>query len=141
MNRLQGVSELRNYFVSLNYADRIDPATVLWKTEYTHPVFDRGALAAQHHLPSINAESSGQRVFSAAVISATASMKMPSPRPCNARTRCAGRILGGEICHEQGAGMGSGQGHGRPARGVMSSRAGRPCPLGWQRLRGFLHRP
>ena len=63
MNRLQGVSDRRNYFVSLNYADRIDPATVLWKTEYTHPVFDRGALAAQHHLPSINAESRDQRVF------------------------------------------------------------------------------
>ncbi len=63
MNRLQGVSERVNYFVSLNYTDRIDPAKVLWKTEYAHPIFDRGALAAQHYLPSINAESSGQRVF------------------------------------------------------------------------------
>jgi predicted NAD/FAD-binding protein len=63
MNRLQGVSDRQDYFVSLNYADRIDPATVLWKTNYTHPIFDRGALAAQHHLPSINAESRDQRVF------------------------------------------------------------------------------
>ena len=63
MNRLQGVSERRNYFVSLNYADRIDPAKILWRTEYTHPIFDRAALAAQHHLASINAESRGQRVF------------------------------------------------------------------------------
>lgn len=63
MNRLQGVSERTDYFVSLNYTDRIDPARVLWRTVYTHPVFDRGALAAQHRLPSINAEVPGQRVF------------------------------------------------------------------------------
>jgi predicted NAD/FAD-binding protein len=63
MNRLQGVSDRENYFVSLNYADRIDPAKVLWRTNYTHPIFDRAALAAQHHLPSINAESRDQRVF------------------------------------------------------------------------------
>ena len=63
MNRLQGVSDRENYFVSLNYADRIDPAKVLWRTNYTHPIFDRGALAAQHQLPTINAESSDQRVF------------------------------------------------------------------------------
>jgi hypothetical protein len=63
MNRLQGVSDRADYFVSLNYADRIDPAKVLWRTNYTHPIFDRAALAAQHHLPSINAESRDQRVF------------------------------------------------------------------------------
>ena len=63
MNRLQGVSDRTDYFVSLNYADRIDPAKVLWRTNYTHPIFDRAALAAQHHLPSINAESRDQRVF------------------------------------------------------------------------------
>ena len=63
MNRLQGVSDRENYFVSLNYADRIDPEKVLWRTNYTHPIFDRGALVAQHHLPSINAESPDQRIF------------------------------------------------------------------------------
>jgi predicted NAD/FAD-binding protein len=63
MNRLQGVSDRENYFVSLNYADRIDPSKILWRTNYTHPIFDRGALAAQHRLPSINAESPDQRVF------------------------------------------------------------------------------
>ena len=63
MNRLQGVSDRENYFVSLNYADRIDPEKVLWRKNYTHPIFDRAALAAQHHLPSINAESRDQRVF------------------------------------------------------------------------------
>ena len=63
MNRLQGVSDRENYFVSLNYADRIDPEKVLWGTNYTHPIFDRGALRAQHHLPSINAESPDQRIF------------------------------------------------------------------------------
>ena len=63
MNRLQGVSDREDYFVSLNYADRIDPAKVLWRTTYTHPIFDRRALVAQHHLPSINAETQNQRVF------------------------------------------------------------------------------
>jgi len=63
MNRLQGVSDRENYFVSLNYSDRIDPSKILWRTNYTHPVFDRGALAAQHRLPSINTESRHQRVF------------------------------------------------------------------------------
>lgn len=63
MNRLQGVSDKVNYFVSLNYTDRIDPERVLWRTNYMHPIFDRRALAAQHHLPSINAESRDQRVF------------------------------------------------------------------------------
>jgi predicted NAD/FAD-binding protein len=63
MNRLQGVSDRENYFVSLNYSDRIDPSKILWRTTYTHPIFDRGALAAQHRLPSINAESPDQRVF------------------------------------------------------------------------------
>ena len=63
MTRLQGVPGPEHYFVSLNYADRIDPGKVLWGTTYTHPIFDRGALAAQHDLPSINAESRGQRVF------------------------------------------------------------------------------
>jgi predicted NAD/FAD-binding protein len=63
MNRLQGVSERRDYFVSLNYRDRIDPASVLWTTNYTHPIFDRGALAAQRHLPAINREERGQRLF------------------------------------------------------------------------------
>lgn len=63
MNRLQGVSDRADYFVSLNYADRIDPAKVLWRTNYTHPIFDRAALVAQHHLPSINTESRDQRVF------------------------------------------------------------------------------
>ncbi|MFM8886859.1 MAG: NAD(P)/FAD-dependent oxidoreductase, partial [Chthoniobacterales bacterium] len=63
MNRLQGVSDRQNYFVSLNYSDRIDPSKVLWRTNYTHPIFDRGALAAQHRLPTINAESPNQRVF------------------------------------------------------------------------------
>jgi predicted NAD/FAD-binding protein len=63
MNRLQGVSDRENYFVSLNYADRIDSEKVLWRTNYTHPIFDRGALRAQHHLPSINAELPDQRIF------------------------------------------------------------------------------
>ena len=63
INRLQGVGRTKNYFVSLNYTDRIDPEQLLWRTNYTHPIFDRAALAAQRHLSSINAEAPNQRLF------------------------------------------------------------------------------
>ncbi len=63
MNRLQQVSEKRDYFVSINYGDRIRPEAVLQTIAYTHPVFDREAVAAQARLPQINAEAADQRVF------------------------------------------------------------------------------
>lgn len=61
MNALQGVSDRRNYFVSLNSADLIDPASVLYRTTYEHPVFTLGAIGAQRELPKLN--HSGGRLF------------------------------------------------------------------------------
>lgn len=55
MNRLQRVSRDVDYFVSLNCHDRIDPARVLRRIEYEHPLFDREAVAAQRELPRLNA--------------------------------------------------------------------------------------
>jgi predicted NAD/FAD-binding protein len=61
MNALQGVSDRRNYFVSLNSTDLIDPASVLYTTTYDHPVFTLGAIGAQRELPALN--HSGGRLF------------------------------------------------------------------------------
>lgn len=54
MNALQGVSERRNYFVSLNSEDLVDPSSVLYRTTYGHPVFTLEAIRAQRELPRLN---------------------------------------------------------------------------------------
>ena len=54
MNRLQGVSERVNYFVSLNCHDQIAPSKVHRRIEYEHPLFNIAAIAAQKELPSLN---------------------------------------------------------------------------------------
>jgi len=54
MNALQGVSKSRDYFVSLNSDDRIDPARLLYRTTYEHPVFTLDAIRAQKELPKLN---------------------------------------------------------------------------------------
>ena len=60
MNALQGVSERRDYFVSLNSTDLIDPGSVLYSTTYEHPVFTLEAIRAQRELPRLN---HGGRLF------------------------------------------------------------------------------
>jgi predicted NAD/FAD-binding protein len=47
MNRLQGLRSRRELLVTLNGGDRIDPAQVLGRYVYAHPVFDADAIAAQ----------------------------------------------------------------------------------------------
>jgi predicted NAD/FAD-binding protein len=54
MNALQGVSRNQDYFVSLNSDDRIDPARLLYRTTYDHPVFTLDAIRAQKELPKLN---------------------------------------------------------------------------------------
>lgn len=54
MNALQGVSKKRNYFVSLNSDDLVDPKSVLYSTTYDHPVFTLEAIRAQRELPRLN---------------------------------------------------------------------------------------
>lgn len=53
MNRLQSISGPREYFVSLNPLSEPEPAQVIADIGYSHPVFDRGALAAQKRLREI----------------------------------------------------------------------------------------
>ncbi|MEP6671293.1 MAG: FAD-dependent oxidoreductase [Chthoniobacter sp.] len=63
MNRLQGVSRNRNYFVSLNAHDRIAPDKVLRRIEYEHPIFDLAAIEAQKELPELNRLSPRQTTY------------------------------------------------------------------------------
>jgi predicted NAD/FAD-binding protein len=63
MNRLQGVSEKTNYFVSINGAEDIDPAKVMKRIDYEHPLFDLPAIDAQKRLPELNQISRDQTTY------------------------------------------------------------------------------
>ena len=63
MNALQGVSKTRDYFVSVNGADKIRPETILYQTGYEHPVYTLRAMEAQRDLPALNTRSPRQRIF------------------------------------------------------------------------------
>lgn len=54
MNRLQGVSDRENYFVSVNRAEQVAPEKVLRRIAYHHPLFDLGAIKSQDRLPELN---------------------------------------------------------------------------------------
>lgn len=56
MNRLQGVSDKRNYFVSINDPCLADPALIHQKIEYHHPLYDLNSAQAQSELPKLNQE-------------------------------------------------------------------------------------
>lgn len=60
MNRLQGVSDRENYFVSINGSERIDPTKVLKTIAYEHPLFSLGAVRAQTGIPTLNAHAVGR---------------------------------------------------------------------------------
>jgi predicted NAD/FAD-binding protein len=55
MNSLQQVSKRKNYFVNINGEDQVDPAKVLKRIVYTHPLFTVAAQNAQTELPKLNA--------------------------------------------------------------------------------------
>ena len=59
MNRLQGVSDRENYFVSINRPDRIAPAKLLRTIAYEHPLFTLGAVRAQAEIPALNQAAAG----------------------------------------------------------------------------------
>ncbi len=63
MNRLQGVSDRQNYFVSVNGAELIRPEHVLRRIHYEHPVFSLQAVAAQRELPGLNLQASTQPAY------------------------------------------------------------------------------
>ncbi len=54
MNRLQGISEKRPYFVSLNEPGQINPDLIHKTISYHHPLFDSDAIEAQKRLHELN---------------------------------------------------------------------------------------
>jgi predicted NAD/FAD-binding protein len=54
MNKLQGFRAKRPYLVTLNRTAEIRPESILERLTYDHPVFDRGAVAAQDGHDRIN---------------------------------------------------------------------------------------
>jgi predicted NAD/FAD-binding protein len=59
MNSLQGVSDLENYFVSINGSAAINPDKIIRKIPYEHPLFSLAAIRAQAELPQLNAAAAG----------------------------------------------------------------------------------
>ena len=55
MNRLQNVSDRRDYFVSVDYDGPLREDSIHWQTVFEHPRFNRQAIEAQRDLPLINA--------------------------------------------------------------------------------------
>lgn len=54
MNRLQKISEKKEYFININGERFVDPAKILKRIVYHHPLFDRPAIKAQERLPELN---------------------------------------------------------------------------------------
>ncbi|HVS91129.1 MAG TPA: FAD-dependent oxidoreductase [Mucilaginibacter sp.] len=54
MNSLQGVSDKKNYFVSVNPHDDLDDKKILMEIDYEHPLFDVAAIKAQAELQRLN---------------------------------------------------------------------------------------
>ncbi len=53
LNRLQALSEPREYCVTLNQTDRIDPSSRLREMVYHHPLYTLDTVSAQRELPSL----------------------------------------------------------------------------------------
>ena len=54
MNRLQQLDAPETYVVTLNGEDRIDPAKVLDRMTYEHPIYTMSSVAARGRLPELN---------------------------------------------------------------------------------------
>lgn len=54
MNKLQRLAAERDYFVTLNGGDQIDPSLVLYETVYTHPIYTPSSPRSQAELLKLN---------------------------------------------------------------------------------------
>ena len=54
MNRLMGITGPHRFFVSLNHTDKIDPAKIIGRYNYAHPIFTRAGADAQTRWAEIN---------------------------------------------------------------------------------------
>jgi predicted NAD/FAD-binding protein len=59
INRLQGIDAPRDYFVSINGEEMLQPRSVVQRIPFEHPLFDDGAIRAQQRLPGLNQRRSG----------------------------------------------------------------------------------
>lgn len=59
MNMLQGLASEKEYLVTLNSDQAIDPGKVIRRVQYDHPVYSREAVAAQRRQAEVN----GDRTF------------------------------------------------------------------------------
>lgn len=57
MNRLQGIRDTADYFVSINGESSVDPEKVVRRIAYEHPLFSLGAIRSQAELPRLNRRS------------------------------------------------------------------------------------
>ena len=56
MNKLQGVSDKKEYFININGEKYVDPEKVIQEITYYHPVFDQDSVTAQDVLFDLNTE-------------------------------------------------------------------------------------
>jgi uncharacterized protein len=56
MNRLQGVSEKKDFFVNINGERYVDEGQIIQQITYHHPTFDVGAARAQEKIHEMNQE-------------------------------------------------------------------------------------
>lgn len=63
MNCLQGVSQNRDYFVSLNAGNRVPEKSVHRRIDYEHPLFDLEAIRAQDRIPELNDPGNNTETF------------------------------------------------------------------------------
>ncbi|MBL6763626.1 MAG: FAD-dependent oxidoreductase [Verrucomicrobiae bacterium] len=63
MNRLQGVSDKQDYFVSINGENEIPKEHVVKSIDYEHPLFDLETIRAQERLQELNHREGDRRVF------------------------------------------------------------------------------
>jgi predicted NAD/FAD-binding protein len=54
MNRLQGVSDKVDYFVSINPPDGIPEEKIIHRLNYEHPLFTAAAITAQSRIPELH---------------------------------------------------------------------------------------
>jgi predicted NAD/FAD-binding protein len=63
MNKLQGIESAEPFLVTLNAAEHVDPAKVVARMSYTHPIYTPASVAAQGELRDLFTE---QTVFAGA---------------------------------------------------------------------------
>lgn len=54
MNRLQGLRTSADYFVTLNDSGAVDPRTILYEVNYSHPIYTPASVTSQDKIRTLN---------------------------------------------------------------------------------------